>query len=244
MKNASAFLLSSFHKASGTMWLDEQLDRIYNLSLKYDVNIIDYKIEKISFNQNILYSLDSIFCTFIPNGYIIKPDFGSHILIDLRRYKIDIEKIISLNINDSEFWNDVDSIKNKILENYPRIVKSDDEWKYILTLEQYNICRKKGTEKAFTGEYDKCNKKGFYYCVCCDNKLFSSEDKFDSKTGWPSFTNGFKNSINIRVDRSHNMTRQETLCAVCDSHLGHLFADSRSSSGQRYCINSVSLKLK
>jgi len=244
MQEANSFLLASFHQASGTSWEDEQLDRIHNLASKYDVNIIYYKLQTIPFDLSIFNKIENIFTKFIPNAYIIRPSYGSQILIDLRRYRIKIDKIITLKINDDNFWNIIEDIKNTILKNYPRVIKDDCAWKEILTNEQYSVCREKGTEKAFSGKYYKSKEEGIYHCTCCNNSLFSSNDKFDSNTGWPSFSFAVRNSTNIKKDLSHNMTRQEVLCAVCDAHLGHLFADTRSNSGQRYCINSVALVLK
>lgn len=125
-----------------------------------------------------------------------------------------------------------------------RIDKTEEEWKEMLTPEQYAVCRKKGTERAFTGKYFNCSEDGIYRCVCCGNELFSSDKKFDSGTGWPSFYAPMdKDSVKTESDDSLGMHRVEVMCSACNAHLGHVFDDGPEPTGQRFCINSVSLKL-
>ncbi len=123
-----------------------------------------------------------------------------------------------------------------------RVEKSDDEWRRLLTREQYAITRTKGTERPYTGEYCSSHEPGVYACVCCKTVLFDSREKFESGTGWPSFTQpAAPNVISYHEDSSFGMERVEVLCSVCDAHLGHVFPDGPGEGGLRYCINSASL---
>jgi peptide-methionine (R)-S-oxide reductase len=126
-----------------------------------------------------------------------------------------------------------------------QVTKTEEEWRAELTPEQYEILRRKGTERPFTGEYVNNKADGTYVCAACGNELFSSGTKFESGTGWPSFTDPMNTeNVELHEDRSHGMVRTEVTCKRCGGHLGHVFPDGPGPGGQRYCINSCSLDFK
>lgn len=141
-------------------------------------------------------------------------------------------------------WNDVIRYANNGSPKPDRRVeKTDQEWKAMLTEDEFRITRKSGTERAFTGEYCEAHDPGKYACRCCGTLLFDSALKFESGSGWPSFTEPVKdNVINYIKDTSHGMTRVEVQCSICDCHLGHVFPDGPPPTGLRFCVNSASIK--
>lgn len=140
-------------------------------------------------------------------------------------------------------WEEV--IKRANHRNVPvvkRVVKTEQEWQSILEPEIFRVTRLKGTERAFSSEICSLFEPGLYHCVCCDSLLFDASEKFESETGWPSFTQPIEaNAVAYHKDHSHGMTRIEATCATCDAHLGHVFPDGPEPSGLRYCMNAVSL---
>jgi peptide-methionine (R)-S-oxide reductase len=126
------------------------------------------------------------------------------------------------------------------------VERSDAEWRKVLTPEQYDVLRKKGTERPFTGKFNEHHEKGWYTCAGCGTELFSSDQKFDSHCGWPSFDGELGGGDRIKkvADFSHGMIRTEIVCAKCGGHLGHIFDDGPTATGQRYCVNSLSLGFK
>ncbi len=126
-----------------------------------------------------------------------------------------------------------------------KVNKSPEEWKNILTPQQYQVTRQGGTESPFTGQYSNWKEKGIYNCVCCGQELFSSEKKYDSGTGWPSFYESANSDcLSEKTDSGLGMVRTEVLCSQCDAHLGHVFSDGPQPTGLRYCMNSVSLSFQ
>jgi peptide-methionine (R)-S-oxide reductase len=146
-------------------------------------------------------------------------------------------KFIQSNLKDSTNYKGNDMKES--------VIKTEEEWKKVLTPEQYYVLRQKGTERPFTGKYNDHKEKGVYKCAACDNILFESNTKFDSGCGWPSFfTPLAADRVVYEEDKSYGMTRTEVICAKCGGHLGHVFDDGPEPTGLRYCMNSVSLKFE
>lgn len=131
----------------------------------------------------------------------------------------------------------------QVAQNQDKVVKTDAEWKKVLTQEQYDVLREKATERPFTGEYYKHFEKGVYVCAACGNPLFKSDAKFDSECGWPSFDQAIEKSVIYKEDTAYGMKRTEVMCSNCGGHLGHVFDDGpKETTGNRFCTNSVSIK--
>lgn len=156
----------------------------------------------------------------------------------------DFSKNLSKN-NNQNYIIFINLLKHSFHMNKKFSLKSEKEWREFLTPTEFHILREKGTEPPFSGKYVYNKEKGFYVCKGCGNELFSSENKFDSGTGWPSFWEVMSSSkVELKTDFSHGMKRIEVSCSKCGSHLGHLFDDGLNPTGKRYCINSIALNFK